>query len=54
MMLYKLELGHNPADKNQIRLLCEKWGGNWTQYSNQMDQEILLGLQEPWRFDNVK
>ena len=31
----------------QKDLLCDRWRCSWSQYRNQMVQEILLGLQEP-------
>ena len=40
LMLYKFELSNQ-------KHLSEKWRYSWSQYSNQVVQEILLGLQEP-------
>ena len=37
-----------PADKAE-HLLWDRWRRSWSQYSNEIIQEISRGLQEPWR-----
>ena len=32
----------------QKHLLCRRWRCSWSQYSNQMVEEFLLGAQKPW------
>ena len=46
LMFYKFKLSHNVCRSNS-KHLCERWRHNWSQYSNQKVQEILLRMPEP-------
>ena len=43
LMLYKFESGYNATEATKN--MSKKWRHSWSQYSNQMVQEILLRLQ---------
>ena len=47
-MLYEFEQCHNTLEAMK-NMLYERWRHSWSQYSKQMIQEILLGLQESQR-----
>ena len=46
-MNYEFKMGYISYGSYQNHLLCERWRQSWSQYSNQMIQEILLRFQEP-------
>ena len=48
-VLYKLKLGHNTAESSK-NIYCEKGAAD----HKQMVQEILLGLNEALRSDQVR
>ena len=43
-----------PKLSNQNHLLHKSWQCSWSQYRNQMVQEISLELQEPWQSSKIK
>ena len=48
LMLYEFELGCNAVKATKNILVVWRWRRSWLLYSNQMDKEIFIELQEPW------
>ena len=51
--LYEFKLGYN-AEATKDILSCEKWSCSWSQYGNQIVEEILLKLQESQLLGKVR
>ena len=52
--LYKFELGHNTTELMKNICCLERWRHSWSQYNNQMVQEISFWLQELQQSGNMR
>ena len=48
LMLNKFEVGHHTIEASKKYFLFKTWKHVCSEYSNQIAQEILSKLQEPW------
>ena len=54
LMLFEFEQGQNSAET--MKKICYVKGKrhSWSQYSNEMVQEILIGLNKTWRSGKIR